>query len=67
MEDLQAVQPRGLMAALAHERQTCRLQHVPGKWSGYVSHRRRVHDSNGGRHVASHDSESTEVAAPLVS
>jgi hypothetical protein len=46
----------------------CEMVHVPGKWPDYASHRRRsAWQEQGGRHLASHDSESTAVAAPLVS
>jgi hypothetical protein len=43
----------------------CEMAHVPGKLSDSAS---QVTDrKQGGRHSASHDSESTEVAVPLVS
>jgi hypothetical protein len=44
------------------------VQYVPGRWCDYVSHRRKsAWQEQGGRHSANHGSESTEVAAPLVS
>jgi hypothetical protein len=41
----------------------CEMVHVPRKWSDYASHRRQnAWQEQEGRHSASHDSESTEVA-----
>jgi hypothetical protein len=42
-------------------------EHVPGKWPDYASHRRKcAWQEQAWRHLANHDSESSEVTAPFV-